>query len=172
MARHYRIMHKITLEVIHLQNYDLFVFAIGMVERYISNMKNANDEPNYDTSNRFGTNTLWGTLFKKKNAGYPKFQYGRHLPRWPPRGILKCFFCLKMAVNGQKRSLWQQSVWFEHAKCTVLFKYSGYLNMATNFQDCRHRLSRNTSFALGSSRCWKRWFEEKVIYLIQTSFIP
>ena len=35
---------------------------------------------NYDTSNRFGTNTL----FKKKNAGNAKFQYGRHFPRWPP----------------------------------------------------------------------------------------
>ena len=29
------------------------------------------------------------------------------------------FFAFKMAVNGQKRLLCEQSVCFEHAKCTV-----------------------------------------------------
>ena len=34
----------------------------------------------------------------------------------------------------------------------ILFKCSDYFNMATNFQDGRHGLSRNTGFALDGSR--------------------
>ena len=43
----------------------------------------------------------------------PIFHDGHHGISWI--GI----FVLEMAVNGQKRLLWQQSVCFWHAKCTV-----------------------------------------------------
>ena len=45
---------------------------------------NCNNRSNYDTSNRFGTNTLWGSLFKKKTRATQNFnmaaifQDGRH----------------------------------------------------------------------------------------------
>ena len=54
---------------------------------------------NYDTSNRFGKNTLLGSPFKKKTAGHAKFQYGHHFPWWPPRAILKSYV---FALNGQQ----------------------------------------------------------------------
>ena len=71
----------------------------------LSGADNCKNRSNYDTSNRFGTNTLWGSLFKKKTRATQNFnmaaifQDGRH-------GIsLNVVFCLKMVVNGQKRSL-------------------------------------------------------------------
>ena len=42
----------------------------------------------------------------------------------------------------------------------IPFKCSDYFNMAANFQDGRHRQSRNTSFALDGSRRSKRLFKE------------
>ena len=39
----------------------------------ISGADNNKNRSNYDTSNIFGTNILWGSLYKKKNAGHAKF---------------------------------------------------------------------------------------------------
>ena len=84
-----------------------------------SGADNCNNRSNYDTSNRFGTNTLWGSLFKKKTRATQNFnmaatfQDGRHGILW------NVIFCLKMSWNGRKRLFWQQSVYFEHANCTV-----------------------------------------------------
>ena len=116
---------------------------------------------NYDTSNRFGTNTLWGSLFKKK----------RKISKWPPFS--------NMAATGYPEILWgalklQQMVKKDYCNSRVyvlfmqnvqlmlwiLFKCSDYFNMVANLQDGRHRLSRNISFALDGSRQPKIWFEE------------
>ena len=49
-----------------------------------SGADNCKNRSNYDTSNRFGTNTLWGSLFKKKTRATKNFnmaaifQDGRH----------------------------------------------------------------------------------------------
>ena len=77
-----------------------------------SRADNCKNRSNYDTSNRFGTDTLWGSLFKKKTRATQNFnmaaifQDGRHGVSW----IGICV--LEMAVNGQRRLLWQQSVCF------------------------------------------------------------
>ena len=60
-----------------------------------------------------------GSPFMTKNAGHAKFQYGRHFPGGHHEVSWNVIFCLEMVVNGQKRLLWQQSVFFAHAKCTV-----------------------------------------------------
>ena len=62
---------------------------------------NCRNRSNYDTSNRFGTNTLWRPLFKKKTRATQIFnmaaifQDGRHRVSW------NVIFCLK---NGGKWS--------------------------------------------------------------------
>ena len=72
-----------------------------------SGADNCNNRSNYDTSNRFGTNTLWGSLFKKKTRATQNFnmaaifQHGHHGILW------NVIFCLKMALNGKKRLFWQ-----------------------------------------------------------------
>ena len=98
------------------------IFFVVIINHYCchySGAVNCKNRSNYDTSNRFGTNTLWGSLFTKKTRATQNFnmaaifQDGRH-------GVsLNGIFALKMAINGQKRLLWQQSVCFEHAKCAV-----------------------------------------------------
>ena len=74
---------------------------------------------NYDTSNRFGINTLWGSLFTKKRGP-------RKISIWPPFSKMAAmgypkmlFFCFKNGYKWPKRWLWQQSVCFELAKCAV-----------------------------------------------------
>ena len=53
-----------------------------------SGADNCKNRSNYDTSNRFGTNTLWGSLFKKKTRATQNFnmaaifQDGRHGVLW------------------------------------------------------------------------------------------
>ena len=65
-----------------------------------SGTDNCTNRSIYDTSNRFGTNTLWVALFKKKKRG------PRKISIWPPfskMAAMGCvIFCLKMAVNDQK----------------------------------------------------------------------
>ena len=137
---------------------------IQLLSPAYSGADNCKNRSNYDTSNRFGTNTLWGSLFKKKTRATHNFkmatmfQDGRH-------GVsLNVIFCLKMAVNGKKRLLWQQSVFWVckmYSQCyKYYFKCSDYFNMAAYFQHGCHRLSRNTSFALDGSKQSKRWFGE------------
>ena len=127
-----------------------------------SGADNCKNHSNYDTSNRFGTNILCRSLFKKKTRASQNFnmdaifQEGRHGVSW------NVIFCLEMAVNGQERLLWQQSVWFEHAKCTVDFvntiKMFRLFQYGRQFPRWPPSLSRNTSFALDCSRWWKRLF--------------
>ena len=78
------------------------------------------------------------------------FQDGRH------RVSLNVIFCFQNGSWWSKRLLWQQSVCFGMKNVQlmlwILFKCSGYFNMAANLQDGCHRLSRNTSFALNGSR--------------------
>ena len=83
-----------------------------------SGADNCMNRSNYDTSNRFGTNTLWRSLFKKKTRAMQNFnmaaifQDGCHRVSW------NVISDVKMAVNSQKTLLSQQSVCYEHAKCT------------------------------------------------------
>ena len=89
------------------------------VARCCSGADNYKNRSNYDTTNRFGTNTLWGSLFKKITRATQNFNMAAiflddcHGASW------NVIFCLKMAVNGQKRLLWQYYVCFDHAKCTL-----------------------------------------------------
>ena len=61
---------------------------------------------NYDTSNKFGTNTLLGSLFKKKTRATQNFnmaaifQFGRHGLSWNP------IVCFKGAADGWEGQLW------------------------------------------------------------------
>ena len=74
------------------------------------------------------------------------------------------FFALKMAVNGKKgycdNRVYVLSMQNVQLMLQILFKCSDYFDMGAIFQDVRHRLSRNTSFALDGSRGSKRWFGE------------
>ena len=84
------------------------------------------------------------------------FQDGRH-------GVSQnLFFGLEMTVNGQKRLfdtiMHVLSMENVYIMSWILFKCSDFFNMSTNFQDGRHRLSRNNSFVLDGSRRPKRWF--------------
>ena len=78
------------------------------------------------------------------------FQDGRPMVSW------NVIFCLKMVVNGQKNyrdnRVYVLSMKNVQIMLCILLKCSDYFNMAANFQDGRHRLSRNTSFALDGSR--------------------
>ena len=100
--------------------YLICTFCFGIYISYnFSGADNCKNRSNYDTINRFGTNTLRGSLFKKITRATQNFkmavtfQDGCHGVSW------NVIFALKMAVNGQKRLLWQHSVCFDHAKCTI-----------------------------------------------------
>ena len=73
------------------------------------------------------------------------FQDGRPMVSW------NVIFCLKMVVNGQKdyrdNRVYVLSMKNVQIMLCILLKCSDYFNMAANFQDGHHRLSRNTSFA-------------------------
>ena len=81
------------------------LIARGGHTRY-SRADSCKNRSNYDTNNRFGTDTLWGSLFKKKNRG------PRKISIWPPFSKMAAmgypemlFFVLEMAVIGQRRLL-------------------------------------------------------------------
>ena len=137
---------------------------------HISGADNRNNRSNYDTSNRFGTNTLWGSRFKKKMRATQNFNMAAIFQDGGHGILLNVFFASKMALNGQKRLFWQQSVCVLSMQIAQLmlqiqFKCSYYFNMAANFQDGHYRPSCNISFALDGSGRSKRWFGEWVIYL-------
>ena len=99
---------------------EIFIKLISVLAHHThSGADNCKNRSNYDTNNRFGKDTLWGSLFKKKTRATQNFnmaaifQDGRHGVSWIR------IFVLEMAVNGQRKLLWQQSVCFWHAKCTV-----------------------------------------------------
>ena len=87
------------------------------------------------------------------------FQDGRH-------GVsLDVIFSLKNGYKWSKKDYCDNRVYVLSMQnvqlmLKILLKCSHYFNMAASFQDGRHRLSRNTSFALDGSRRSKRWFGE------------
>ena len=73
-------------------------YGLHVTKSVISGPDNCNNCSNYDTSNRFGTNILWGSLFKKKTRATQNsnmtaiFQDGRHGILW------NVIFCLKNGI--------------------------------------------------------------------------
>ena len=92
------------------------VYLCTFINGWWYNYKNRS---NYDTSNRFGTNTLWGSLFKKITRATQNFNMAAIFQDGCQGVSWNVIFALKMAVNGQKRLLWQHSVCFDHVKCTI-----------------------------------------------------
>ena len=102
-----------------IQSYRTWWGAASPILNDTSGADNCKNRSNYDTSNRFGTNTLWGSLFKKITRAMQNFnmaaifQDGCHGVSW------NVIFCLKNGSKWSKRLLWQHSVCFDHAKCTI-----------------------------------------------------
>ena len=74
---------------------------------------------NYDTSNRFGIDTLQGSPFMKKTRATQNFnmaaifQDGRHMLSW------NTVFCLKMAADGRKGLFLLHILYSKRSKCSI-----------------------------------------------------
>ena len=78
------------------------------------------------------------------------------IPTWPTNH-LPSEFALQMAVNGQKRLFWQQSVCFEHVKkwyCLFFPKFNRWSLGISGADNCKNRSNYDTSNRFGTNTLW------------------
>ena len=124
---------------------------------------------NYDTSKRFGIDTLQGSPYRKKTRATQNvnmaaiFQDGRHRLSW------NTIFCLKRAADGRKRLFCLHILYSKHSKCSIdvintmqMFRFFQY---GRQFQAGRHHLSYK-HMAYNFALKWQQTVKE-IIFLNQ-----
>ena len=112
-----------------MQNYN-HISTVHTLHYYsgADNCISRKNRSNYDTSNRFGIDTLQGSPFMNKTRATQNFnmaaifQDGRH------RLSRNTIFCLKKAADGRKQLMWLRILYSKRSKCLKCC-YKHYTNV-------------------------------------------